>query len=399
MRAKIIGVSVAVILSLAAILLVSTVPYFILDDIPIEAKEYTSQKIVRTLTPTETILVPEIYTSEIKEIKSSSIVETMSEPSLSAQSFPFEAFAIGTTVDRINFQKYTDFGVGDKQYAFDSNHNFFSSRDTKITYFDRGLNTKTTWNLPELGTERGFGMTTDSAGNVYFGQDDNILTKLVPLEDTFIQVRIPTSQFQFDSLEVSSSGEVFFQTTFRVGKVNFDTGDITFWSPPAGILDMAIDSNDNMYFVQAVNINEFLFRLNPNTSELTSWFLNNNGGNAQALAIDNNDNIFIYQNGGLSHGRIQKVDTINNVLEEWVVPTTGFQVVSTRIAVDSVSTVYFQDFLTRLVPSTGEFTQWKLFLNFREVHHIDVDSNDDLWIAGSTKNAFTPGWFGKITAP
>jgi len=393
MRTKIIGVSVAVILSLAAILLVSTVPYFILEDIPIEVKEYTSQKIVRTLTPTETIIVPETHTLEIKEFKSSPIVEKTSEPSLSAQSFPFEAFAIGNTVNQIKFLKYSDGAIGAKQHAFDSNNNFFTARDLTISYFDRGLNTKTTWTLPNLGSEIGFGMTTDSAGNVYFGVSDNLLTKLVPSTNTFIQVQFlkPTVRANV-ALDISSTGEVLFMDRIDAGRVNFDTGEITTWRHFLSANDMVIDSNDNMYFVVNVNVNEFLFRLNPNTNVLKSWLLNSNGFDAVTLAIYNDDIIFIYQEGGVSHGRIQKVDITNNVLEEWVLPTTKFRNFFNSMAVDSAETVYFLEFFTRFVPSTGEFTQWKLFSGESTILHVTVDSNDDLWIAGNT-------FYGKVFAP
>jgi len=391
MRAKIIGVSVAAILSLAAILLVSTVPYFILDDIPIEVKEYTSQKIVRTLTPTETILVPEIHTSETKEIKSSSIVEKISEPTLSAQSFPFEAYAIGNTVNQINFLKYTPGNVpSTKNQAFDSNHNLFTARGVEVFFIDRSTLTKTIWTIPNSGIMLGGAAAVDSAGNMYFGQDDNIMTKLVPSTDTFIQVSFgqPAKLF-YQKIEISSSGEVFFRTNSDVGKVNFDTGDVKLWTQPISPNDMVLDSNDNMYYIELDGAGQKLLRLNPTTNVLTTWLIDSTQpGRATALYIDNNDNVYIYVPG--TNAKIQKIDIITNVLEEWVVPIT-FAVTPMDIAADSAGTVYFLDALTRLVPSTGKFTTWDV-TGRNSLKHIVVDSNDDLWISGS-------GVFGKITAP
>jgi len=390
MRAKIIGVSVAVILSLAAILLVSTVPYFILDDIPIEVTEGTSQKIVRTLTPTETILVPETHTSEIKEFKSSSIVEKISEPSLSAQSFPFEAFAIGTTVDRINFLKYTPGNVPSTQnQAFDSNHNLLTIRGVEVFFIDRGSLTKTIWTIPNLGIMLGGAAAVDSAGNMYFGLDDNVMTKLVPSTDTFIQVSFgQPAQLFFQKIVISSSGEVFFRTNHDVGKVNFDTGEVKLWTQPLLPDDLVLDSNDNMYYIEQYIGGQKLNRLNPTTNALTTWFFDSATKRAFGMGIDNNDNIYIYRPG--TNAKIQKIDTTTNVLEEWVVPITG-AVNPNRIAVDSAGTVYFLDALTRLVPSTGKFTTWDISTR-NSLKNIVVDSNDDLWISGS-------GVFGKITAP
>jgi len=242
--------------------------------------------------------------------------------------------------------------------------------------------------IPRSGIVSGDGSTIDSAGNYYFGQTDNILTKLVPSTDTFIQVSfLQPQKLVYHTLELSSSGEVFFMDRNFAGKVNFDTGDITTWRLLLSINAMVLDSNDNMYFVTNVDINEFLYRLNPNTSVLTSWFLNTNGNNAETLTIDNNDNIYIYQRG--INARIQKVDTINNVLEEWVFPTL-FSINARSMAADSAGTVYFLDDLTRLEPSTGKFTTWKV-ASRTSLAHVTLDSNDDLWIAGA-------GFFGKVTA-
>jgi len=390
MRVKIIGVSVAVILSLAAILLVSTVPYFILDDMPIEVKEYTSQKIVRTLTPTETIILPEIQTIEIKEIKSSPIVEKTSEPSLSAQSFPFEAYAIGTTVDRINFLKYSDGDIGNAQHAFDSNHNLFTTKATTVTYFDRGLNTKTTWTIPELGSTAGAGSAVDSAGNYYYGQAQGILTKLVPSEDKFIQILIV---FNIETIEISSSGEVYIMAQDIIRKINFDTGAVKAWSIGGNQFsssDMALDSNGKIYYIGKNFQGEVLSTLDPITNVATSWSFNNpSSSSTQALAFDNNDDIFINHFAGV-RGKIQKLDPTTNVLEEWVVPIPG-SFSKTSIVVDSAGTVYFLNDLTRLVPSTGKFTQWSVSSSQAGIRHVTVDSNDDLWIAGT-------GFFGKVTA-
>ena len=391
MRGKIIGVSVAVILSLAAILLVSTVPYFILDDIPIEIKEGTSQKTVRTLTPTETILVPETHTSETKEFKSSSIVEKISEPSLSAQSFPFEAHAIiGSTVNQINFLKYTPGNVPSTQnQAFDSNHNLLTIRGIEVFFIDRGTLTKTIWTIPNSGIMLGGAAAVDSAGNMYFGQQDNIMTKLVPSTDTFIQVSFgqPATLF-YQKIEISSSGEVFFRTNSDVGKVNFDTGEVKLWTQPIGPKDLLLDSNDNMYYNELDGAGQKLHRLNPTTNVLTTWFIDSAKDRPSGMGIDNNDNLYIYVDG--TNAKIQKIDTTTNVLEEWVVPIT-FAVNPNRIAVDSAGTVYFLDALTRLVPSTGKFTTWDV-TGRNSLKNIVVDSNDDLWISGS-------GVFGKITAP
>jgi len=395
-KGKIIGVSVAVILSLAAILLVSTVPYFILDDIPIEVKEYTSQKIVRTLTPTETIIVPEIYTLEIKEIKSSPIVEKTSEPTLSAQSFPFEAYAIGNTVNQIKFLKYSDSAIV-RQHAFDSNHNLFTTKATTVSYFDRGLNTKTTWTIPELGSTEGKGSAVDSAGNYYYGQKQSILTKLVPSENKFIQISIVSN---IDAIEISSSGEVYILAQGTLRKVNYDTGAVKVWSLGGNQFsssngDMALDSNDKIYYIGKNFQGEVLSILDPITNVATSWNFNNPGSSTQALAFDNNDDIFIHHFAGV-RGKIQKLDPTTNVLEEWVVPTFGsFQ--REPIVVDSAGTVYFLNDLTRLVPSTGKFTQWGVF-SFSQTGTglLTVDSNDDLWIAGRSSSPV--GFFGKVTA-
>jgi len=395
MKAKIIGVSVAVILSLAAILLVSTVPYFILDDIPIEIKEYTSQKIVRTLTPTETILVPEIQTMETKEIKSSSIVEKIYEPSLSAQSFPFEAYAIGSTVNQVNFLKHTDSTLdyashNRKQYAFDSNHNVFHGADDKISFFDRTALTKTIWTIPNAGSVQDDGMTTDSAGNVYFGQNGNILSKLVPSTDTFIQVvfGLPTS-FSYDAMEVSSSGELFFTSSNSLGKVNFITGAVTLWPKISSFgspVDMGLDSNGNFYYISGSFPSAFLHKIDPTTNALTRWTLTTDAFNSITMVIADNDHPYIYQWTNV-RTKILHLDPTTNVLEEWFIPSQPPSFPEEEMAIDSARNVYFLEDLSRLVPSTGKFTKWSIFGG--EV--ITVDSNDDVWIAGR-------GFFGKITA-
>ena len=173
------------------------------------------------------------------------------------------------------------------------------------------------------------------------------------------------------------------------GKVNFDTGDVTIWDQPLTVNDMVLDSNDNMYYVELHSTGQKLYRLNPTTNVLTTWFLDSVRNEPQAMTIDNNDNVYIYVKGD-TRARIQKIDTTTNVLEEWVVPITSF-VDPIKVAVDSAGTVYFLDALTRLVPSTGKFTTWDIEARNRLVH-VTVDSNDDLWISGQ-------GFFGKITAP
>lgn len=386
------GIKIPLIVGI--VLLVSVVLLFGLEE-PIEVKEGISQKTVRILTPTETILVPEIHTSEIKEIKSSSIVEKISEPSLSTQSFPFEAYAIiDSAVDQIDFLRYNVFpDIGVRQHAFDSNHNFFTTKFNEVINYDRGTGIKTIWTIPALGKERGFGSTTDSAGNYYFGQDNSILTKLVPSTDTFIQVllKLPGTsfEFQYDTLEISSSGEVLFMDRTFAGKVNFDTGDVTIWDQPLTVNDMVLDSNDNMYYVELHSTGQKLYRLNPTTNVLTTWFLDSVRNEPQAVTIDNNDNIYIYVKGD-TRARIQKIDTTTNVFEEWIVPIEA-SIIARSMAVDSAGTVYFLDNLTRFVPSTGKFTTWDIEARNRLVH-VTLDSNDDLWISGQ-------GFFGKITAP
>jgi len=386
-----LGIKIPLIVGIA--LLVSVVLLFGLEE-PIEVKEDVSQKTVRILTPTETILVPQVGTVDMKEIKSSSMVEKISEPSLSAQSFPFEAYAIGTEVELIDFLRYIDNDLG-FQFAFDSNHNLFTTNGDEVTYLDRGALTKTTWTIPNLGFGAGIASTIDSAGNYYYGQTDSILTKLVPSTDTFIQVQFGSSQ-PYHAMEISSSGEVFFVKDASIGKVNFVTGEITTWPTVVVASDMALDSNENIYYVGRNFQGEFLVRLDPISNVISSWILDDQTSfTSQTLAIDNNDDIFINYFPGVK-GKIQKVDPINNVLEEWVIPTGG-SLGQRLIAVDSAGTVYFLDDLTRLVPSTGKFTQWSITSQLNGLNHITIDSNDDLWITGFKSGVGR--FFGKITAP
>lgn len=383
------GIKIPLIVGI--VLLVSVVLLFGLEE-PIEVKEGVSQKTVRILTPTETILVPEIHTSEIKEIKSSSIVEKISEPSLSAQGYPFGAYALGPEVDQIDFLKYTDIDLGtsnNQQYAFDSNFNLFHGDAGEILYFDRTAETKTIWNIPNSGSIFENGMTTDSSGNVYFGQKSNILTKLDPSTDTFTQVQfgLPTS-FNYDALEVSSSGDVYFSTSNSVGKVNFDTGLVTTW-PEVGFFpqDMELDSNENFYYITSTGIPSFIVRINPTTNLQTTWQIDDDSFLERAMAIDNNDIIYVYEFEPTVRGKIVRLDPTTNVLEEWFIPTTSPGFAKEHMAIDSAGTVYYLEEFSRFVPSSGNFTKW----NTGNLVLVDVDSNDDVWIAGD-------GFFGKITA-
>jgi len=265
----------------------------------------------------------------------------------------------------------------------------FTTKVTTVTYFDRGLNTKTTWTIPELGSTAGIGSIVDSAGNYYYGQAQFILTKLVPSEDKFIQIEFTSVEI----IEISSSGEVYIMAQNILRKINFDTGAVKAWSlggNQLNIFDMALDSNDKIYYIGKNFQGEVLSTLDPISNVATSWSFNNpSSSSTQSLAFDNNDNIFINHFAGV-RGKIQKLDPTTNVLEEWVVPIPG-SFTKTSIVVDSAGTVYFLNDLTRLVPSTGKFTQWSVSSSQTGIRHVTVDSNDDLWIAGT-------GFFGKVTA-
>jgi len=353
---------------------------FQVDDAQIQPTTRILEPVTTQIESTSTSFSTQEFLADVK-------IESM-PPAFSAQNNDLfaKAYAISSTQSSITVKTWT--GAIGTSLAFDSARNHFSSRNNEreIVFIDITANTKKTWVLPNDNRQQTNRdkMGVDSSGNLYFGQFDANrdfpkLGRLNPLTNVFTEFDFGGNRI-ITHVIVTPSDEIFFvDGGGGVKKLDIAQNKVFVWG--AGVLnqflDFETDFTGNFYGVTGGKI----LRINVDTNSLTTWDVSPN--QVSSVNVDSSGNIFFTEVDGI-RSKVGRIET-DNTLTEWVIPNSVVPFIR-DIGVDSTGNVFFTfNGLTRLVPSTGVFTEFLV-----QCRLFEIDSLDDIYCSSGSG-------FSKIT--
>ncbi|MBP8001347.1 MAG: hypothetical protein KA314_23720 [Chloroflexi bacterium] len=121
-------------------------------------------------------------------------------------------------------------------------------------------------------------------------------------------------------LDLSESGDVWFDNGSTVGRLIPTSNNVTLWtvSPSLDVFDVTLDDNGMVWFVSRSGLSPAIVRLNPQNDEVTAWVLP--AGEPYRLHVESADSLWFTYYGPVDHRIVQLIPS-TNTLNEFVIPT------------------------------------------------------------------------------
>ena len=176
-------------------------------------------------------------------------------------------------------------------------------------------NMLTTWAVIAPGSS--FTGVATHGSDVFFTDAANKIGKLDPSTNTVTEWAIPTLNSIPRSIEVDSSGNVFFTQSDpnMIGRLVPSTNTFTEWTLPANGTPyrLTFDHFDNIFFTEQGKIG----RLVPSTGTFTEWTLLSET-NPMGIVVDASGNVFIAERSYSRIGMLVPSETLSTFTEYYL---------------------------------------------------------------------------------